>query len=177
MREIEADTVERLGEGLELLSPACSPFVELPALPVANRSTVSDVDVSPSTVMQLKLLSTARESSFCRTLAGSAASVNRKTSMVAMSGAIMPEPLAMPLMVTVLPPSFTRAVAALGKVSVVMMAFAAMPHALGSAAWASFGRALVMKAGSRGSPMTPVEAWKMSCGLQPRSLALPWRRR
>ena len=49
-----------------------------------------------------------------------------KTSMVAMSGAIMPEPLAMPLMVTVLPPSFTLTVAALGKVSVVMMALAAM---------------------------------------------------
>ncbi len=40
-----------------------------------------------------------------------------KTSMVAMSGAIMPEPLAMPLMVTVLPPSFTLTVDALGKVS------------------------------------------------------------
>jgi hypothetical protein len=142
----------------------------LPAAPVANSSTVSEVEVSPSTVMQLKLLSTLFVSSFCRRFGGSAASVKMKTSMVAMSGAIMPEPLAMPLMVTVLPPSFALTVAALGNVSVVMMALAAMDQASGSAASASFGRALVMKEGSSGSPMTPVEAWKISTGLQSRSL-------
>ena len=48
-----------------------------------------------------------------------------KDSMVAMSGAIMPAPLAMPLIVTVVLPSLTVAVATLGKVSVVMIAFAA----------------------------------------------------
>ena len=56
--------------------------------------------------MQLKLGETLRNSSFCNSFAGSAASVKRNTSIVAMSGAIMPEPLAMPLMVTVFPPSF-----------------------------------------------------------------------
>ena len=134
-------------KALSSSSSAFRPFVALPALPVANSRTVSDVEVSPSTVMQLKLLSTAFESSFCSTLAGSAASVKRKTSMVAIL------------------------VAALGKVSVVMMARAAMPQAAGSAVSASFGRALVMKLGSSGSPMTPVEAWKISCGLQSRSFA------
>ena len=42
--------------------------------------------------------------------------------MVAMSGAIMPAPLAMPLIVTGTPPSLTVAVATFGKVSVVMIA-------------------------------------------------------
>jgi hypothetical protein len=41
----------------------------LPAAPVATHSTVSLVEVSPSTVMQLKLESTARASSACRTSA------------------------------------------------------------------------------------------------------------
>ncbi|MHC2805372.1 hypothetical protein ACVMII_005118 [Bradyrhizobium diazoefficiens] len=46
-------------------------------------------------------------------------------SIVAISGAIMPAPLAMPLMVTLALPSLTVAVATLGKVSVVMIALAA----------------------------------------------------
>ena len=54
-----------------------------------------------------------------------AASVKRKTSIVAMSGAIIPEPLAKPITVTGTPPSSTRATAPLGKVSVVMIARAA----------------------------------------------------
>ena len=53
--------------------------------------------------------------------------------MVAMSGTIMPEPLAMPLMVTLALPSFTVAVATFGKVSVVMIARAAAIHSPGAA--------------------------------------------
>jgi hypothetical protein len=45
--------------------------------------------------------------------------------MVAMSGAIMPAPLAKPLMVTSVPPSRARAVANFANVSVVMIALAA----------------------------------------------------
>ena len=72
----------------------------MPAAPVANASTVSLVEVSLSTVVALKLRSTARFSIGRRMAAGTAASVKMKASMVAMSGAIMPEPLAMALMVT-----------------------------------------------------------------------------
>ena len=48
------------------------------------------------------------------TLAGSAASVKTKASIVAMSGAIMPEPLAIPLMVTLVPSIMALALASLG---------------------------------------------------------------
>ena len=48
-----------------------------------------------------------------------------KPSIVAISGAIIPEPLANPDNVTSVLPMFTLRVAPLGKVSVVMMASAA----------------------------------------------------
>ena len=54
-----------------------------------------------------------------------AASVKMKDSMVAMSGATMPLPLAMPAIRTSVPPRRATRVAALGKVSVVMIARAA----------------------------------------------------
>ncbi len=63
----------------------------------------------------------------CRTGAAMGASVNTKASIVAISGAIMPAPLAMPLMVTAVPPSSTRAVASFANVSVVMIALAVSP--------------------------------------------------
>ena len=50
-----------------------------------------------STVVQLKLASTLFFSSDCMTPAGSFASVKTKQSIVAMSGAIMPLPLAIPV--------------------------------------------------------------------------------
>ena len=53
--------------------------------------------------------------------------------MVAMSGAIMPAPLAMPLIVTSTSPIFALAVATLGKVSVVMIALAASSQPSGRA--------------------------------------------
>src|SRR5262245_17845214 len=93
-----------------------------------------------------------------------------KASMVAMSGAIMPEPLAMPLRVTVTPPRRALRVAALGKVSVVMMARAASAQASALRPAKRDGKALTMGAGLSGSPMTPVEAWKISLG---RHLAWP----
>ena len=75
-----------------------------PARPVAASSNVSEVDVSPSTVMQLKLRATALFKSAWRIRAGKRASVKKNASMVAMSGAIMPDPLAKPLILTVPPP-------------------------------------------------------------------------
>ena len=67
------------------------------AAPVANSSSVSEVDVSLSTVIALNERRTDFDSIACRAGAAIAASVNTNDSMVAMSGAIMPAPLAMPL--------------------------------------------------------------------------------
>ena len=52
------------------------------------------------------------------------------TSNVAMSGAIIPAPLAMPAIVTVFPPTRTRRSATFGNASVVMIARAALPEAV-----------------------------------------------
>jgi hypothetical protein len=128
---------------------------------------VSDVDVSLSTVMQLNERSVDLASSPLRTGAAIAASVNTKASIVAMSGAIMPAPLAMPLIEASLSPIFARAVATLGKVSVVMIARAASISPLGSALAASTPSTSAILDPSSGSPMTPVEAMKISLGRAP----------
>ena len=75
---------------------------------------MSLVDVSLSTVIALKVLPTPPESSDWSTGAAIGASVATKESIVAMSGAIMPAPLAMPLIVTSASPSFTVTVATFG---------------------------------------------------------------
>src|SRR5476651_1761260 len=92
--------------------------------------------------------------------------------MVAMSGAIMPAPLAMPLMVTIVLPMRAVAVATFGNVSVVMIAFAASSHGVACASITipsiTPSKALALS----GSPMTPVEARKTSLGLQPTAFAV-----
>ena len=119
------------------------------AAPVATSSSVSLVEVSPSTVTQFSDLSAASASSFCSTAPGTLASVKTKASIVAMSGAIMPEPLRKPLMVTVRSPILAWRVASLGKVSVVMMAAAAADQ--------PSSRADLMSAGHDGRDLLPVE--------------------
>ena len=141
------------------------------AWPVANSSTVSEVEVSESTVMQLKLPSTARPSSVCSAGAGSFASVNTKQSMVAMSGAIMPLPLQKPWMVTSASPMRAVRIAPLGKVSVVMMPRAAASQASSPSAACSPGSAAVSFSSGSTSPITPVEASMTSRGRQPTSPA------
>ena len=141
------------------------------AAPVANASSVSDVEVSPSTVTALNVSSTPAFSSDCSAECEIGASVNTNESMVAMSGAIMPEPLAMPLMVTVALPSFAVDVATFGKVSVVMIAFAAAIQPSGAAFCASVPSTPSNLLASSGSPITPVEARNTSSGLQPAALA------
>ena len=87
--------------------------------------------------------------------------------MVAISGAIMPEPLQMPLMVTGTPSIFAVRVAAFTKVSVVMIAVAAAAQ---RSAWRSAttaSRLLVIRSSGSGSPMTPVEATKISFAEAP----------
>ncbi len=87
--------------------------------------------------------------------------------MVAMSGAIMPEPLAKPLMVTVLSPILTCRVATLGNVSVVMIALAAAIQPSARNTFTSFGTPATILSVVIGWPMTPVEAMKTSLRLQP----------
>ena len=87
-----------------------------------------------------------------------AASVVMKASMVAMFGAIMPEPLAMAPSRAVLPSSVNSTATCLGNVSVVMMAWAASsqssPCSLPAAFWMP---ATIFSIGSA-VPMTPVLA-------------------
>ena len=97
-----------------------------------------------------------------------AASVKTKPSIVAMSGAIMPEPLAMPLIVTGTPSMLALAVAPFGKVSVVMMvrAAACQSSAPRPIQQRRQDRRRSCSAGS-GSPITPVEAMNTSSVGQP----------
>ena len=136
-------------------------------MPVAKASNVSEVEVSPSTVTALNVSITAPDRIACKAGAAIGASVNTNDSIVAMSGAIMPAPLAIPLMVTVVPSIFAWAVATLGNVSVVMMAFAASRKRPGAALSARRCITPSKRCAGSGSPITPVEARKTSAGLQP----------
>ena len=91
--------------------------------------------------------------------------------MVAMSGAIMPAPLAMPLMVTVGLADLAMAVATFGKVSVVMIALAASSQPPRVRGGDQAFHDAVERVASSGSPITPVEARNTSAGLQPTALA------
>ena len=91
--------------------------------------------------------------------------------MVAMSGAIMPDPLAMPAMVTLVPLIWASLTAPLGKVSVVMMALAASSHLPGARSPARASRLSVMDLKLSGSPITPVDAANTRDGRQARRSA------
>jgi hypothetical protein len=99
------------------------------------------------------------------------ASVKTKDSMVAMSGAIMPAPLAKPQIVTGSAPIRAMAAAPLGNVSVVMMAVAASCQAPGAALATSRSMTASNRVASSGSPITPVDARNTCEGLQPAALA------
>ncbi len=103
----------------------------------------------------------------CNAAAGIAASVNTKHSMVAMSGAIMPLPLAIPVIRTAVPPIVAVRVAAFGKVSVVMMPRAAASQPSGVSVACRAGRAAVIRSCGSTSPMTPVLARNTSLAGQP----------
>ena len=115
------------------------------------------MEVSPSTVMALKDCSQARASIVRNSFGSIAASVATKASMVAMSGWIMPAPLAMPVTVTGLSPTRTRRDAALATVSVVMMASAADSQLSSRRSVMHSGSARVTRSTGRGSMITPVE--------------------
>src|SRR2546425_5019871 len=92
-----------------------------PDAPPASSRTVSFVLVSPSTEMALKLRSATRRNSGCSPAGSPTASVVSTASSVAMSGWIMPAPLAMPPTVTIPAGVSKRTAQCLGRVSVVMM--------------------------------------------------------
>jgi len=128
---------------------------------------VSEVDVSESTVVQLKLASIPFFSSVCMAAAGNFASVQTKQSMVAMSGAIMPLPFAMPLIRTSTPPILAVRVAAFGKVSVVIMPRAAASQASSPSDACRDGSAETSFSCGRTSPITPVDAMNTCFAGQP----------
>jgi hypothetical protein len=146
----------------------------LPAAPEAKTARVSEVDVSLSTVMALKVVRTAAVSARCSASGATAASVVITPIIVAIDGAIMPAPLTMPATVTALPPMRVCTTADLGRVSVVMIArrtaaSSSRPSRLTAAAMP----ARTFSIGRRW-PMMPVEATSTSSGRVPSSLAV-WR--
>ena len=143
----------------------------LPARPLARTVTISLVEVSPSTLTMLKVLVMSPDRAFCSMLGAMAQSVVMKTSMVAMLGWIIPEPLAMPPMWQVLPPTVNSTAISFLTVSVVMMpTAAASPPSVDRPATSS-SMPPAMGSRFRGWPMTPVEATTTSVALTPVALA------
>ena len=130
------------------------------ALPLAITTTMSFVEVSPSTVIILKVRSTTSFRVFCNSFGSMATSVAINASMVAILGWIIPDPLAMPPMLISWPSSSNSRKPSLGKVSVVSMALAANEPALdlllnlGADSMMPFTTSSV----GNGSPIIPVEA-------------------
>ena len=82
---------------------------------------MSLVEVSPSTVIALKVFSTFFFNKLLRTDGAMFASVNIKPSSVPIFGNIIPDPFAIPEMFTVFPPMVKVSKAIFAIVSVVMM--------------------------------------------------------
>ena len=141
----------------------------LPAMPLAMMETMSLVEVSPSTLSMLKVSAVTVVSARLSATEEMAASVVRKHSMVAMLGAIMPLPLAMPPSLHVLPPRGKRTATSLETVSVVMMASAARvpPAGVSSSESASLPKFFWKGSSVMGWPITPVEATITSSAFTP----------
>ena len=133
---------------------------------------MSLVLMSPSTVMRLNDCSTASERACCRSFFSTAASVVRKQSMVAMFGSIMPAPLAMPPIRTFLPPRLISTAISLGKVSLVMIAFAAFRLPSRCNAFAPVAIAASIFSIGIGTPIRPVEQTSTLRSLSPSALAV-----
>src|SRR6266576_1613208 len=129
-----------------------------PAAPLASSSAVSLVLVSPSTEMALKLRSATRRSRGWSEAGSATASVVSTASRVAISGWIIPAPLAIPPTVTRPPGVSKRTAQCFGRVSVVMMARAASMPPAGESRAAAWRSASTIGATGSGTPMTPVES-------------------
>ena len=86
---------------------------------------MSFVEVSPSTETMLNVFAMSVESAFCSISEEIAQSVVMKTSMVAIFGWIMPEPLQIPPILHSRPPAVKLTAISLSFVSVVMIPSAA----------------------------------------------------
>src|SRR5438093_1455659 len=128
------------------------------ASPFARTATVSLVDWSASTVMQLKDRSTVRRTTAVSAAGATTASVAAKQNMVARWGSIMPTPFAIPPIVTARPSTSSRSAASFGFASVVRIASAAARPPWGESDLASFGSAARTLSIGSGTPMTPVDA-------------------
>src|SRR5579885_151084 len=146
-------------------------IVGFAAAPLARRSTVSLVLVSPSTEIALSDPATAARKAARAAGGAIAASVTAKTSSVAMAGAIMPAPLPRTATVTGRPPSMSRRTAVFGNASVVQIACAAAGSASG--ARAATARRTPASSGARGTgtPMRPVAQASTASGGTPSSRA------
>ena len=124
--------------------------------------TMSFVDVSPSTVMLLNDFSIEEFNIRFKVSEDKFASVNKNASIVAMFGAIMPEPLHIPTILCFLFPINVSLKKPLGKVSVVVIALA-------NANQSSFlfllekimGIACIILLMGNCSPITPVDEIKI----------------
>ena len=120
--------------------------------------------------MQLKDCVTASQSASCSTPGERAASVSTKASIVAIFGAIIPAPLAIPAMVISLPYISHRTDAFFGTVSVVIIASEASSHPSTSSCGTIFRIPVSRHSIGKGTPMTPVELTSASSGIIPNPL-------
>jgi hypothetical protein len=133
--------------------------------------TMSLVLVSPSTETLLKLLRTQSVRAAWRGACSMAQSVVTKQSMVAMSGWIMPEPLAIAPTLTLAPSMSSSTAASLGTVSVVMMASRARAPPLLESPALSAGIAFSIASMLILWPITPVDATITSVASRPQASA------
>src|ERR1700679_1253647 len=153
-------------------SGTASPCAATPLLPLASRSTVSLVLMSPSIERQSKLDFPAAASIAVRCSLQAARSVNRYTSIVACGtscGPIIPAPFAQPNRFTVFPSISKLSCATFSFVSVVKIAVAnasALSAPSPSAAFAT-GTAATSFSTGNGTPIIPVDDGKISSNTHP----------
>ena len=132
---------------------------------------MSLVEVSPSTVTRLNVRGTISWRASWSTSWAMAQSVVMKHSMVPILGWIIPEPLAMPPIVTVLPPRVRETAISFFLVSVVITALAAASEPLSFSCSTRGPIPFSMASMFSVWPMTPVEATTKSVGFNPVALA------
>ena len=132
-------------------------------LPVAANIKQSLVDVSPSTLMRLKLL-LAKSTVNCLSNGSLILALHAtKANMVAISGLIMPAPFAIPVITTSPLDSATHRLLSFGPVSVVKIAFAAASQPSESKVFPALVTARVNAGTFKRSPITPVEKGCTCC--------------
>ena len=143
----------------------------IPDAPLASTITVSLVLMSPSTVMRSKLSAAQELSIFCNRDLSTQASVAAMQIIVACGaarcGSIIPAPLVIAPMVTFPCGKATSTAAALGTVSVVMMARAAAAPPLSDSAGTARSTPFSISSIGSWTPMRPVEATATASGVMP----------